>query len=218
MKNIKKILSRITDTENVSPVTAAVIVVILIALLTCASVFVIPMAATGLVVYFLVGKINERNTVIDGCGRNRENAQNMENMKRLFIDVIKFTCNSCGDIARIRETLPYTTKGQSFTTENHISLYRFSFPSGTFDDLQFGTWDNLKSEIQHNLNIHSVMAGYGIPPYAHDKKNVVENAVRLYSLSTTGSDVIAELFLVNNEESYYLYKTLKQGDYCNEEF
>lgn len=199
INKVGKLMTRFIDAKKVSPISAAVIVAVAVAIL---SLWVMPIIALAACVYFLLQHIKNKNDTIQRTDRAYEDAQNLESMKQLFTDVINFTCQSCDN----SNLLKYALSVESFRTEKDIYMFRMEFPLDVFNSLEFGSWDDLKSEIQHGLDIFSSRSRYNIPPYAADNVRVIENTVRLYSLSRTDVNVCAELFLVNNSESYNLYR------------
>lgn len=209
INKMKNQISKILDTKNINPLSAAVIVAVIVAIVTLLSLMAIPICVLTVSVYFLVQKLNEKNDTIKGCDRAYEDTQNLENIKHLFADVINYVNQSNEDTNKINILLKYTLSAQSFRTEKEICMFRIEFSSDVFRDLHFGSWDNLKSELQHGLNIFSHQAMYNIPPYV-DYVGIVEDTVQLYALSRTDRHVIADLFLVNNDASFQLYKSLQE--------
>lgn len=203
INKISKFMTRLIDAKKMSPISAAVIVAVAVAIL---SLWVMPIIALAACVYFLLQHINKKNETIQRTDRAYEDAQSLESMKQLFTDVINFTCQSCDNAEQIELLLKYALSVESFRTEKDIYMFRMEFPLDVFNSLEFGSWDDLKSEIQHGLDIFAKKLQYNIPPYAADNVRVIENTVRLYSLSRTDVNVCAELFLVNNSESYNLYR------------
>lgn len=208
LKRLNKFASRSLGTKKVSPISAAVIIAVAVAIMTLLSLFAIPICALAVCVYFLVQKLNEKNDTIKSTDRAYEDAQNLENIRHLFTDVINYVNQSNEDSEKINTLLKYTLSVQSFRTEKDVCMFRIEFSTDVFRNLHFGSWDNLKSELQHGLDIFGKMPNYNIPPYV-DYVGIVENTVKLYELSRTDSHVIADLFIVNNDVSYQLYKSMQ---------
>lgn len=206
LNKVGKFMARIIDTQKVSPLAAAVIVAVAVAIMTLLSLMAIPVCAIAACVYFGVQKLNEKNDTIKRTDRAYEDAQNLVDIKRLFTDAIIYVNQS--DSQKISTLLKYALSVESFRTEKNVCMFRMEFPLDVFGSLQFGSWDDLKSEIQHGLDIFGRDPRYNIPPYV-DYVGIIENTVRLYSFSKTDRHAIIELFLVNNSESYRLYKEME---------
>lgn len=207
IKKLKKFVSRTLDTKHVSPLSAAVIVAVIVATMTLLSFMAVPICALAVSVYFLVRKLNEKNDTIRNCDRAYEQKESVNNIKKLFADALKMTVASCENKDKLEGLIKYALKIRALEIKNGISMYRIKFPIEVFQTLEFGTWDNLKDDMQHTINVLLIKACYNISAYTH-KGTIIENTVRLLSLSTNGKDVIAELFVVNNDASYQLYKSL----------
>lgn len=205
---VSKFMSRIIDTQKVSPLSAAVIVAVIVATMTLLSFMAVPICALAVSVYFLVRKLNEKNDTIRNCDRAYEQKESVNNIKKLFADALKITVSSCENKDKLKGLIKYALKIRVLETKNGVSIYCIKFPIEVFQTLEFGTWDNLKDDIQHTINVLLIKACYNISAYTH-KGTIIENTVRLLSLSTNGKDVIADLFLVNNNASYQLYKSLQ---------
>lgn len=208
LNKVGKFMSRIIDTQKVSPLAAAVIVAVIVAIMTLLSLMAIPVCAIAACVYFGVQKLNEKNDTIESIDRAYEQKESINNVKDLFADALKMTVASCENKDKVEGLIQYALKIRAFVTKNGISMYCIKFPIEVLQTLEFGTWDNLKDDIQHAINVLLIKSCYNISAYTH-KGTMIENTVRLFSLSTTGKDVIAELFLVNNDASYQLYKSLQ---------
>lgn len=204
---VSKFMSRIIDTQKVSPLSAAVIVAVIVATMTLLSFMAVPICALAVSVYFLVRKLNEKNDTIRNCDRAYEQKESVNNIKKLFADALKITVSSCENKDKLKGLIKYALKIRVLETKNGVSIYCIKFPIEVFQTLEFGTWDNLKDDMQHTINVLLIKACYNISAYTH-KGTIIENTVRLLSLSTNGKDVIAELFVVNNDASYQLYKSL----------
>lgn len=213
INKFKNFVSRSLDTKNVSPLSVAIIVAVIVAIMTLLSLFAIPICALAVSVYFLVRKLNEKKDTIKDCDRAYEDAQNLENIKYLFADVLNYVNQS--NSQKVSTLLKYALSAESFRTEKDVCIFRLSFPLDVFSGLHFGNWDNLTSELQHGLNVFSHRAQYNIPPYV-DYVGVVEDTVQLYALSRTDTHVIADLFIVNNDTSYNMYKTMQQKENYHE--
>lgn len=207
LKKLSKFVSRSLDTKHVSPLSAAVIVAVIVAIMTLLSLFAVPICALAVSVYFLIKKLNEKNNTIKNCDRAYEQKESINNIKKLFADALKMTISSCENKDKLEGLINYASKIRALEIKNNIFMYRFQLPLEVLQTLEFGTWDNLKDDIQHSINVLLRKACYNISAYTH-KGTIIENTVRLLSLSTNGKDVIAELFVVNNDASYQLYKSL----------
>lgn len=208
VEKLKKFMARIIDTQKVSPLAAAVIVAVAVAIMTLLSFFALPTITLAVCVYFLLQHINEKNETIESIDRAYEQKESINNVKDLFADALKMTVASCENKDKVEGIIRYALKIRASETKNGISMYCIKFPIEVIQTLEFGTWDNLKDDIQHAINVLLIKSCYNISAYTH-KGTMIENTVRLFSLSTTGKDVIAELFLVNNDASYQLYKSLQ---------
>lgn len=161
VEKLKKFMARIIDTQKVSPLAAAVIVAVAAAIMTLLSFFALPTIALAVCVYFLLQHINERNETIKRTDRTYEDAQNLESIKRLFTDVIIYVNQS--DSQKISTLLKYALSVESFRTEKDVCMFRMEFPLDVFGGLQFGSWDDLKSELQHGLDSFGRDPRYNIP-------------------------------------------------------
>lgn len=204
---VSKFMSRIIDTQKVSPLSAAVIVAVIVATMTLLSFMAVPICALAVSVYFLVRKLNEKNDTIRNCDRAYEQKESVNNIKKLFADALKITVSSCENKDKLKGLIKYALKIRVLETKNGVSIYCIKFPIEVFQTLEFGTWDNLKDDMQHTINVLLIKACYNISAYTH-KGTIIENTVRLLSLSTNGKEVIASLFVVNNSASHELLKSL----------
>ncbi len=204
---VSKFMSRIIDTQKVSPLSAAVIVAVIVATMTLLSFMAVPICALAVSVYFLVRKLNEKNDTIRNCDRAYEQKESVNNIKKLFADALRMTVSSCENKDKLEGLIKYALEIRALETKNGVSIYCIKFPIEVFQTLEFGTWDNLKDDMQHTINVLLIKACYNISAYTH-KGTIIENTVRLLSLSTNGKEVIASLFVVNNSASHELLKSL----------
>lgn len=204
---VSKFMSRIIDTQKVSPLSAAVIVAVIVAIMTLLSFMAVPICALAVSVYFLVRKLNEKNDTIRNCDRAYEQKESVNNIKKLFADALRMTVSSCENKDKLEGLIKYALEIRALETKNGVSIYCIKFPIEVFQTLEFGTWDNLKDDMQHTINVLLIKACYNISAYTH-KGTIIENTVRLLSLSTNGKEVIASLFVVNNSASHELLKSL----------
>lgn len=201
LKKLSKFVSRSLDTKHVSPLSAAVIVAVIVAIMTLLSLFAVPICALAVSVYFLIKKLNEKNNTIKDYDRAYEQKESVNNIKKLFADALKMTIASCENKDKLKALIKYALKIRALETKNGISIYCIKFPIEVFQTLEFGTWDNLKDDMQHTINVLLIKACYNISAYTH-KGTIIEDTVRLLSLSTNGKEVIASLSIVNNDASY----------------
>ena len=204
---VSKFMSRIIDTQKVSPLSAAVIVAVIVATMTLLSFMAVPICALAVSVYFLVRKLNEKNDTIRNCDRAYEQKESVNNIKKLFADALRMTVSSCENKDKLEGLIKYALEIRALETKNGVSIYCIKFPIEVFQTLEFGTWGNLKDDMQHTINVLLIKACYNISAYTH-KGTIIENTVRLLSLSTNGKEVIASLFVVNNSASHELLKSL----------
>lgn len=198
-KKFKKILS-----QKKTSILLAILIVLTAMLLTICITALIPFIILGIISYYLY---NEKSTSAPD-EKTEEQTKKETTVKDVFLNSINLFCSS-GVPAESLAVPPPLMNMKTYEASNGIKFFRFYFPLYAFDNLSYGTWDDVKSEIQHLIDEVSKNQIFNLPIYHDDYGHILEETVRLYDMATSDYEIVADIFLVENDASYRLYRDTK---------